>query len=246
MNKITSVQNELIKTISKLHNPKGRKAQQKFLAEGIRVLTGFAQANWKPTELFATEQMADTAQDLFKKEPIILSDNVIKKLSTVTTPSGIIAVFSYQKETPPTLSAGLVLVSITDPGNMGTLLRSAVAFGSETVVIVDGCDPYAPKVIQSSAGAVAQINILQWSWEKLLKNKKDFTLCALVVKDGQTPETIKDKKDLLLVVGNEAHGLSQNQINDCDTQLTLPMNKKAESLNAAIAGSLALYLLSTI
>lgn len=243
MNKITSVQNELIKTITKLHNPKGRKAQQKFLAEGIRVLSNFANSKWKPTELFATEQMADTALELFKKEPIILSDNVMKKLSTVATPSGVIAVFSYQKESPPKLSTGLVLVSITDPGNMGTLLRSAVAFGSQTVVIVDGCDPYSPKVIQSSAGAVAQINILQWSWEKLLKNKKDFTLCALVVKDGQAPETFKDKNDLLLVVGNEAHGLSQDQINDCEAQLTLPMNKNTESLNAAIAGSIALYLL---
>lgn len=243
MNKITSVQNELIKTITKLHIPKGRKAQQKFLAEGIRVLTNFAHASWKPTELFSTEQMAEKAYDLFHKEPIIISDNVLKKLSTVTTPSGIIAVFSYQKETPLKLSSGLVLVNITDPGNMGTLLRSAVAFGSKAVVIADGCDPYAPKVIQSSAGAVAQIDILQWSWEKLLKNKENFTLCALVVKDGEAPATFKDKKDLLLVVGNEAHGLSQEQIDDCDAQLTLPMNKNSESLNAAIAGSIALYLL---
>lgn len=243
MNKITSVQNELIKTITKLHIPKGRKAQQKFLAEGIRVLTGFAQAQWKPTELFATEQMAEAAHNLFKKEPVIVSDNVMKKLSTVATPSGIIAAFCYQKQTPQKLTSGLVLVNITDPGNMGTLLRSAVAFGSKTVVIVEGCDPYSPKVIQSSAGAVAQIGILQWSWQELIKNKKDFTLCALVVKNGQSPEEFKNEKNLLLVVGNEAHGLTQEQIDACDAQLTLPMNQATESLNAAIAGSIALYIL---
>jgi len=243
MNKITSVQNELIKTISKLHIPKGRKAQQKFLAEGTRILTEFSDANWKPTELFSTEQMEDTARELFKKEPVIVSDNVMKKLSTRVTPSGIIAVFSYQRETAPELSSGPVLVGITDPGNMGTLFRSAVAFGSETVVVVEGCDPYSPKVIQASAGAVAQINILNWSWEKLIKNKKEFNLCALVVKDGQSPEAFKAKKDLLLVIGNEAHGLSEEQIDDCDAQITLPMGEKSESLNAAIAGSIALYLL---
>lgn len=245
MKNITSVQNELIKTITKLHSPKGRKEQKKFLAEGIRILEGFARNNWIPTELLATEQMANSAQALFKKEPIIVSNHVMEKISTATTPSGIIAIFSYPKSST-TLSPGLVLSRITDPGNMGTLLRSAVAFGSKSVVIIDGCDPFSPKVIQASAGAIAHLEILQWSWKELLKNKKDFILCALVVKGGQSPHEFKTAQNLLLVVGNEAHGLSQDQIDTCDAQLTLPMHSSTESLNAAIAGSIALYLLSTV
>ena len=242
MNKITSVQNELIKTIVKLHTSKGRRDQKRFLAEGQRVGESFARAKWQPLELFATAEMAITADQLFDKEPTILSDNVMKKISTASTPSGIVAVFAYPKKNPE-LSSGLVLSKITDPGNMGTLIRSAAAFGSKTVVIVDGCDPFSPKVVQASAGTIAHVTIIQWSWKELLENKKDLKLCALTIKNGQTPESFTDKKDLLLVVGNEAHGLSESQIIACDTQLTLPMSQDTESLNAAIAGSIALYLL---
>ncbi len=245
MKNITSVQNELIKTITKLHSSKGRKEQKKFLAEGTRVLKSFAYNNWSPIELFTTEQMAEDAQNLFKQEPIIVSNHVMAKISAATTPSGIVAVFSYPKSSS-TVYSGLVLSNITDPGNMGTLLRSAAAFGSKSAVIVDGCDPFSPKVIQASAGAVAHLIILQWSWKQLIKNTQNFTLCALVVKGGQPPQNLKSNKNLLLVVGNEAHGLSPDQIADCKTHITLPMNKNTESLNAAIAGSLALYLLSTL
>jgi RNA methyltransferase, TrmH family len=241
MKEITSVQNEHIKNISKLHSSKGRKEQQQFLAEGQRALQSFAQAKWVPINLFAREDMAESAQELFGQAPIIVSEQVMNKISTATTPSGMIAVFCYP-QTETELTAGLVLSSISDPGNMGTLIRSAVAFGSQSIVIVDGCDPFSPKVIQASAGTIAHIKLFRWSWEELIQNKKDLKLCALVIKDGQAPQDIKEK-NLLLVVGNEAHGLTQSQIDNCDMQLTLPMNQTTESLNAAIAGSIALYLL---
>lgn len=238
---ITSVHNEQIKSIAQLHTTKGRSEQQQFLAEGKRVLEGFAQAGWRPTMLFTTEIHIDTAQTLFNVEPIVVSETVMKKISMATTPSGIVAIFPF----PPNqknLAPGLVLVNITDPGNMGTLIRSAAAFGSSSLVIVEGCDPFCPKVIQSSAGAIAHIKIIRLSWQEVVNNKKDLILCALTVTGGKKPEEVA-KQNLLLVVGNEAHGLSQEQIADCDLTVTLPMEKSTESLNAAIAGSLALYLL---
>lgn len=241
MKEITSVHNELIKNITKLHSSKGRKEQQQFLAEGQRTLQSFAQAKWIPITLFARSEIADSAQKLFDQEPIIVSDNVLKKISTATTPSGMIAVFSYPSA-PSELTTGLVLSNISDPGNMGTLIRSATAFGSKSIVIIDGCDPFSPKVIQASAGTIAHIKLFQWSWQELVQNKKDLKLCALVIEGGETPEQIKEK-NLLLVVGNEAHGLPQSQINDCDIQLTLAMQESTESLNASMAGSIALYLL---
>lgn len=240
MKEITSVQNERIKTITKLHSAKGRKELGLFLAEGERVLESFSRSQHTPTYVFVTAGMVAQAQQLFDTEPLLVTDAVMKKLSTATTPSGILAVFPLPK-TSIKIEAGLVLSNITDPGNMGTLIRSAAAFGSRSITIIDGCDPYAPKVVQASAGTLAQVTIVQCSWQELVKNKKDIKLCALVVSGGSTPEEIK-QKDLLLVVGNEAHGLSQPQIDDCQLQLTLPMNQTTESLNAAVAGSLALYL----
>jgi TrmH family RNA methyltransferase len=241
MKNILSVHNEQIKNIVKLHTSKGRKEQEQFLAEGQRVLETFADANWQPALLFATDKMADAAYDIFDEEPIIVSYQVMQKMSTVTTPSGILAVFSHPQNSVE-LTPGLVLSEISDPGNMGTLIRSAAAFNSKSIVIIDGCDPYSPKVIQSSAGTIAQVRIIRWSWEKLVENKKDLKLCALVISGGKNPERI-DKENLLLVVGNEAHGLVKSQIHDCDIKLTLPMSQNTESLNAAIAGSIALYLI---
>ncbi|MFT6765430.1 MAG: TrmH family RNA methyltransferase [Alteromonas naphthalenivorans] len=241
MKNILSVQNEQIKNIVKLHTSKGRKEQEQFLAEGQRALESFANAKWQPANLFATKKMAEIAYGIFDEEPIVVSEQVMKKMSTATTPSGILAVFSHPQTTAQ-LTSGLVLSEISDPGNMGALIRSAIAFGSKSIVIVDGCDPYSPKVIQSSAGVIAQANIIRWSWKKLIENKGDFKLCALVVSGGKAPDKI-NKNDLLLVVGNEAHGLLETQISDCDSQLTLPISKNTESLNAAIAGSIALYLL---
>lgn len=241
MKVITSVHNEQIKSIAQLHTAKGRLKQQQFLAEGKRILEGFARAGWKPTMLFTTEIHIATAQALFDQEPVVVSEAVMKKISTATTPSGIVAVFSFPPKST-NLTSGIVLANITDPGNMGTLIRSTAAFGAQSIVVVEGCDPFCPKVIQASAGALAHVQILRWSWQELIKNKKDLKLCALIVKGGQKPETLA-KQNLLLVVGNEAHGLSQDQIADCDLTITLPMADSTESLNAAIAGSLALYLL---
>jgi TrmH family RNA methyltransferase len=124
---------------------------------------------------------------------------------------------------------------------MGTLIRSAIAMGIKSVVIVEGTDPWSPKVIQASAGTIIQANVFQIGWDQLIKNKKNLKLCALVVKGGKKPNQI-DFKDILLVVGNEANGIPDNWLSKCEEKMTLPMPGNTESLNAAIAGSIALYL----
>ena len=168
----------------------------------------------------------------------------MEKISTTKTPSGYLAVFTIPKQPQPTVERGIVLANITDPGNMGTLMRSAAAMNIKTVVVVDGVDPWSPKVVQASAGSVGTLTIYQCSWQELLKHKQEKKLCALVVKNGKAPQE-HELNDVFLVIGNEAHGIPSDWLNDCELKCTLPMPGKTESLNAAVAGSIALYLMAT-
>ncbi|MEX0672219.1 MAG: RNA methyltransferase [Candidatus Babeliales bacterium] len=248
---ITSSTNPEIIAVTKLHSPKGRKARNLFIGEGKRTLQTFAQAGWKPKNIYATEQAYHEAVGIFdsqstsffdEKKITLVSNDVMQKISASKSPSGIVAIFAIPEEPSlVTLSAGIVLANITDPGNMGTLLRSAAAFGKKTVVIIEGCDPWSPKVVQASAGTIAHLNIFQISWDTLTENKGDLNLIALIVKDGKKPSELALAKSLL-IVGSEAHGIPQEWLALCDHRMTLPMPGNAESLNAAIAGSIALYI----
>ena len=244
---ISSTQNRSIKEMCDLHTPKGRKEAQAFIAEGIRILESFSQAQWNPEQLYVIEDHLKNASELFphinQAHIFIVSYEVMKKISTATTPSGILAVFAIpQPSLPITLSSGIVLAQIQDPGNMGTLIRSATAFGYKTVVLVEGCDPYSSKVIQSTAGTIAYMQLISLSWDELLQNKGSLNLCALVVNNGTEPQKLNVEHSLL-VVGNEAHGLPDAWIQQCQQRMTIPMHSSTESLNAAVAGSIALFLL---
>lgn len=244
MKNISSVQNPLIKTICKLQTAQGRKQAKQFVVEGHRTVQTFIEHGYKPVYLFVTEKNKATLSKMDAIETFLVSDLVMNKISSAVNPSGILCIFAMPKNPEPAqLGSGLVLANITDPGNMGTLIRSAAAFGAQSVVIIDGCDVFSPKVLQATAGALPLIKLFIWNWQELLQNKKNLELCALVVTDGTNPEKIT--KNSLLVVGNEAHGLPAEWANSCDQKITLPMTGNTESLNAGVAGSIALYLLST-
>jgi TrmH family RNA methyltransferase len=243
MKQITSAQNPEIIAVAKLQQSKERAAQNKFTAEGVRTITTLIEGGYQPTALYCTQELADQAQKIVAEKTICLVNNAImNKISQSSTPSGIVAVFPIpSKILWEKLSEGVVLAQISDPGNMGTLIRSAAAMGVKSVVIIEGTDPWSHKVIQSTAGTIAHVNIFQTNWPTLLKNKKNLTLCALVVAGGKKPERIATQKSLL-IVGSEAHGLPQEWISDCDEKVTIPMPGNTESLNAGVAGSIALYL----
>jgi len=247
--KITSLANPEIRKVRALREKKYRIQQQQCIAEGIRACSTLLQ-NSQLAALYVIENYLDQAHTLITRyisseaTPLIrqVSDSVMKKISTSTTPSGILGVFNIpQQPDKITLTSGIVLADITDPGNMGTLIRSAAAMSVKTVVIIGGTDCWAPKVIQASAGTIGLVNILTITWQELLQYKKDQKLYALVVSGG-APASAINRDNALLVIGNEAHGLTEAQIHNCDYTISLTMPGKTESLNAAVAGSIALYL----
>jgi RNA methyltransferase, TrmH family len=240
---ITSATNPLIKHVVQLHSAKYRKTHQEFIAEGFRTIATLVENSSLLITLLVVEEYLYDAQQIAPDEHIIIvPTGVMDKISTANSPSGFLAVFKIPAQPMlNTMSAGVVLAQIADPGNMGTLIRTAAAMGKTTVVCIETVDPYNPKVVQASAGALGAVCLFNISWAELLKAKKSIPLYALVASKGKRPDEV-NLKNALIVIGNEGAGIPEVWIEQCDEKITLPMPGNFESLNAAVAGSIALYL----
>ena len=242
MKLITSRQNPEIKAAAALQQAKERKIKQQFLAEGVRTVET-VMTKFRPIQLYMTQELFDQhiLSSVDKNNITLVSLEVMDKLSTTKTPSGIVGVFAIPSAPNKPLTKGIVLANVTNPGNMGTLIRTAAAMGSKTVVVLDGVDPWHPKVIQATVGTIAHVDLFEYSWQELLEKKQQLKLCALVVKGGKPPDLLFDD-NILMVIGNEATGIPTEWLAGCELSCTLTMPGNTESLNAAVAGSIALYL----
>ena len=237
-----SADNALVRELRELHKPEGRRAARAVLIEGRRAIAGCLAAGWLP-DLILTPPDTEIPSAWPPTRPC--SPKAAARVSQAQSPSGWLARFPLP--TPPPLEViqgGLVLVDVSDPGNVGTLLRCAVAFGYAQVVLIGGADPWGAKVVQATAGTLAGIAVHTYPAETAVTVVAGGApLTALVVSGGQAPE------DLLpvprwLVIGSEAHGLNAAWNAACRDRLTLPMPGPVESLNAAVAGAIACYCLA--
>jgi TrmH family RNA methyltransferase len=242
---IASPDNPLVKQVVRLHEVRHRRAEARFIAEGRRTIEAFLANGWKAEHLIV--RSGEEPPSAWPREQLrMVSERVAAKMSQASTASGYLGVFSI----PPVpalqpASGGLVLAGITDPGNLGTLIRSAAAFGVAHLALLGGADPFSHKVVQASAGALASVPISplpEESGPELLAG--GAPLCALVVSGGLDPARLPRQRRWL-VVGSEAHGLRPDWLAGCPERVTLPMQGPVDSLNAAIAGSIACYLLGT-
>ena len=242
MKKITSRSNPLITQIVQLHDAKGRAEQGLFIAQGKNVISSLLASGMKMEYVFATTAQEPLVYEFSTDAQVILVDSsVINKISTLKTPSGIMGVFRIpQAPAWKQLTAGVVTANITDPGNLGTILRTCAAFGVKSLVTIDGVDLYNPKLVQASAGTLGLVTVFKSNWQEFIEHTKDFSKAALVVKDGIAIEKIKPD-NLLLMIGNEAHGIPHEWLEHCDKKVTIHMKGYAQSLNAAIAAGIAIY-----
>ena len=242
MNEIISTANPKIKSIKKLFKKSEREINKKFIAEGLRTCSTLIESGIELEECFLTNKHKNLTENIFKNlKTTIVPENVIKFLSQAKTPCGILCIFKIPNEPKPEeLESGIVCVNISDPGNLGTLIRTSSAFGKSSVVLIDGADLWSHKAVQATAGTIGFVKIFRWSWEKLISNKNTLKLCALVPTDGK-PLTKANLCNSLIVVGNESHGIPEEYIQTCDTKITIPMPGKTESLNASIAGAISLF-----
>ncbi len=246
MNLITAPDNPLVKRLRRLHETRHRREDNAFLVEGARAVDAFLSKDWQPLELLVTEGLA-SPESWGNRVVTRVSAEVMAKLSQAHTPSGFLAAFRIPQPTELNPhQGGLVLSGISDPGNLGTLIRCAGAFAIEQVVILGGTDPFSHKVIQATAGGVATIHLYRFDVAQGLASLAGGApCCALVVRGGKDPAELP-RQPRWLVVGSEAHGLDEPVLASCAEHVTLPMPGGTDSLNAAMAGAIACYALFAV
>lgn len=238
---ITSLNNEHIKEIIKLKEKKYRDLSNTFLIEG-RHLVLEAHREKKIVELILEQD------ELFPLDTntLYVSSNVMKRLSDLSTPSNVMAVVEKLDEKPIGEKI-LILDNIQDPGNLGTIIRSAVAFNFDTIVLSPGTvDLYNPKVVRSTQGMVFHINIIvkePVSFINELKNE-GYKIVGTKVTNGVDVRDSKTYSHFALIIGNEGKGMSEELSELCDEYLYIKMNDQCESLNAAVAASILMYEIS--
>ena len=234
---IQAADNPLVKELASLHDAHGRRASGAFLVEGRRAIAGLLAAGWIPLRLCVREGEAVPEG---WSSVVMLGERAAKRASAASTPSGYVAVFAVPDPGRVDPAAGgLVLAGISDPGNLGTLLRTAAAFAVGHVVCLGGADPFSPKAVQASAGAIAAVRLFRpQGWGDLAGGAP---LTALVPRGGLAPAALPPGRRWL-VVGGEADGIPAEGLAACSERMSLPMAGPAvESLNAAVAGAIAMW-----
>ena len=269
---ITSRQNPSVLYACKLAEKKYRQKERRFRLDGIKLFSEAVSAGVEIETVFiaegATEKILTKLGNFLIDatetgcEIKILSDGVFEKISEEKSPEGIICIAKYIDKLHKIATINnmgaifgeildgeksvFALESVRDPGNLGTIIRSSVAFGVDCILLSSDCaDLYNPKTIRAAMGTLFKQNVIvlddMAGALKLLSENGRKTFAAALSKDakllGKCDLSTKD----CIVVGNEGHGLSDEIISVCDEKMLIPMTPNAESLNAAIASSVCLW-----
>lgn len=250
---ITSRQNPLVKAIRKLHQSKHRHQSQQFLLEGTHLIQEALKVQWPLDILCHTPEWSQKEPFLFQQlqqaiaRVDCVSDEVLQAMATTVHPDGVLAVGRSRSETPAAPSGGslhLLLDRIQDPGNLGTLLRTAAATGVDQVWLSSDCvDLENPKVLRASAGAWFQV--ATGSCDPLLQHLDWFRaeglqIVATAPRATQAYWDIDYTQPTVLIMGNEGAGLTDAMLQAADALVKIPM-EAVESLNVAIATAVILY-----
>lgn len=235
----TSTQNEKIKNLRKLNNKKYRDENSLFLIEGEHLVLE-AYKNGYLKELLLEENT-----NLNINVPTnYLTRNVMKFISELDNPSNIMGVCTKLVEQEELENKILVLDNVQDPGNLGTIIRSAVAFNIDTIILSDDTvDLYNSKVIRASQGMIFKINIVRKSLLEVIPNlkKQGYRIYTTNVKNGKSLKNVEKVSKFAIIMGNEGLGVKESISSLADDFLYIDMAKDCESLNVAVAASIILY-----
>mgnify|MGYP000624211400 FL=1 len=252
-NIITSRENPLIKLVAALQvSSEKRKRNGLFVLEGLRICKDACDNGIKFDKLIvsdaaAEKYAADTEKfSLISDECYKIPDSLFKKISDTKTPQGIIAVAKM----PVTGSCGIdkngkyiALENVSDPSNLGAISRTAEALGVNGIILSsDGCDPYSPKALRASMGTLLRVPV--FVTESFAETLKSTGLKRYACVVDKTAESIKEQSfenGSVVMIGNEANGLTDSAKQSADVLVTIPMTGRAESLNAAAAAAIAMW-----
>jgi RNA methyltransferase, TrmH family len=253
---ITSTANPLIKQIASLRLRKFRQQSKQFMAEGLKITLDALDHGIVPQTLVYLEEMRDNNHVTrirramgSKGQCLEVNRKVMEKLAERDNPQSVIGVFDQRLEALAALDtrkAGIWvgLEGVKDPGNLGTIIRTADAVAADGVMLIgDSCDPFGLDAVRASMGSIFNQRLIKCSSDEFLAWRKSWPGMVvgthLRAKEGY--RTVKYRKPLLLLMGNEQSGLPQNMADSCDKLVKMPMKGKADSLNLAVATGVMLY-----
>lgn len=237
---ITSVDNKKIKKYVSLKNSKDRKKEGLFLIEGVHMCYEAFKNNLL-VDLLVLENNEISFN--YQGEITYITSNVMKKLSTLSNPNTVIGICKIIESKEIVGEHILILDDVSDPGNIGTIIRSANAFNIDTIILSNNSiDIYNDKVLRSTQGMIFTTNIIYGDLFEIIPKLRDngYVILGTNVSDGCDVRSIKVSK-YALVMGNEGKGVHKEIQEMCDKNLYIKMNSSCESLNVAVATSILLY-----
>ncbi len=235
-----STNNEYIKQIKKLNNKKYRDLYNKFIVEGEHLVLEAIKNN-----LIEEVLLLEGTINKYKTKTNYVSLNVLKYITELDNPSKIIGI--CKKKNDNIKGNILILDDIQDPGNLGTIIRSAVAFNIDTIILSKKCvDLYNSKVLRATQGMIFNINIVVKDLkEEIIKLKQNnYKILTTKVSGGKIISNLEKLDKFAIIIGNEGQGVSKELQDLSDEFIYIKMNQKCESLNVGVATSIILYELS--
>jgi len=254
---ITAKDNEKVKYTKSLLKTKNRTKESKFIIEGYRILTLAIECNADIEYVFINEDFENKEEHINFLE--ILKEKNMKTYKTTNkifddlvdteTTQGILGVVRFKKKNiEESLDDDsrfvLILDRIQDPGNMGTIIRTADAAGIDAIIALKGCvDIYNPKVIRSTMGSIFDMNVIHATQDEALRLLKlnDFDIVSSYLDTNNFYNSVEYNYKTALVIGNEANGINEELVSKSDVLVKIPIYGKAESLNAAISSAILMY-----
>ena len=235
---ILSKNNPLVKELASLSDKKGRKEKGTFLLEGEKTVRECVNS---PLEIVRLVVREDYSGETFGYPVVTLGTDAFHAVCEAKTPQGIAAEVKIPafKVAPPKNSC-LVLDGVSDPSNVGAILRTAVASGYEEVYCIETADPFSPKCVRASMSAIFYTKLMQATREEVLNALKGVPVLAADM-NGTNVFKFEAPKKFALVIGNEGQGLSQVMRERADYTVAIPMGEHTESLNAAVSAGILMY-----
>lgn len=245
MRMITSTQNSQVKKWKKLHTRKERVKTDLFLIEGFHLIEEAKQSNWEIKEVIFREDVdvPTWCEDL---NIYIVSKSVFQHIAQTSTPQGMVAVVRIKEWARFTGNHVLLIDRIQDPGNLGTIIRTADAAGFSAVILGKGTvDPFNDKVIRATQGSLFHIPIFQADLLAKINELKQtgFTIWATALQDSKKYTELPVPEKVALILGNEGAGVDSDLLHEANSIVNIPILGKAESLNVSVAAGILMYYL---
>lgn len=244
---ITSLQNEQIKKWRKLHRKKDRDATQTFMVEGFHLVEEACYSNWEVLDIIVEAGVQPPAY--CTQLPVTyVSDKVFAHLSQTKSPQGICAIVKMNTPGHELGSKVLLIDAIQDPGNLGTIVRTADAAGFNSVVLGDhSVDIYNDKTIRSTQGSLFHVSVIKQNLYHTIPHlqEQDYAVWGAALEGAQIYHQVSPQEKTALLVGNEGAGIDQSLLEIVDTIVKIPIYGQAESLNVSVAAGILMYYLNS-